>query len=273
MLKRIQKVFGIQLLGVENPDPKDGQVWFDKTQQRFLFREEGQTKPLESGESIPTGVVQFAMRTTAPEGWLPCFGETIGNSSSGATYTGADFEGLFTHLWTNFADADLPIFNSDGSSSTRGVDAETDWAADKRLSLLDLRGRDIISLDDMGSGAANRVTTGGSGVAADTIGKSGGSEVHTLTTAQLPSHTHNSGTLNITGSGGHNHSYTNRDTLTGRRNSTGSDTNYGDSTENTGSTSHTHPSGNFLGTSSSAGSGSAHNNLQPSIVMKAFIKV
>lgn len=77
----------------------------------------------------------------------------------------------------------------------------------------------------------------------DTIGETGGAKTHTLSTAEMPSHTHNSGWTNLASafSGGTN----NGAWITGG------------STVNTGS----------------AGSGSAHNNLQPYIVVYRYRRV
>jgi microcystin-dependent protein len=54
----------------------------------------------------------------------------------------------------------------------------------------DLRGRVPAGKDDMGGGAAGRLTSGGSGLAGTTLGAAGGAETQTLTTAQMPSHNH-----------------------------------------------------------------------------------
>lgn len=54
----------------------------------------------------------------------------------------------------------------------------------------DLRGRVVAGLDNMGGSAANRLTAGGSGIAATTLGAVGGAQTHTLDTSQMPSHAH-----------------------------------------------------------------------------------
>jgi microcystin-dependent protein len=54
----------------------------------------------------------------------------------------------------------------------------------------DLRGRGSFGRDDMGSVAAGRITSGGSGIVGTTLKATGGTETHTLTTAQLATHNH-----------------------------------------------------------------------------------
>lgn len=122
----------------------------------------------------------------------------------------------------------------------------------------DLRGRVIAGQDDMGGTSANRLTGLSGGVDGDVLGGVGGAETNTLTTAQIPSHQHfvaraaagtsalsSTNTLNEEAGYGSNASYT----LAG----------------GTGAAS--------IGLSSSTGSGSAHNNVQPTIILNYIIKV
>jgi microcystin-dependent protein len=67
------------------------------------------------------------------------------------------------------------------------------------FSLPDYRGRIGVGKDDMGGTSANRITVAISGVSGATLGAVFGAEGITLTTAQLPAHSHN-----ITGTPGHN---------------------------------------------------------------------
>lgn len=105
----------------------------------------------------------------------------------------------------------------------------------------DLRGRVPGGKDDMGGTAASRLTTAGSGVDGATLGAAGGAQTHTLTAAQMPAHTHTAsavvsgdGTKGLVNDGGVMQSQTL--------------------------------------TTSSAGSGSSHNNTQPTIVLNYIIK-
>jgi microcystin-dependent protein len=53
-----------------------------------------------------------------------------------------------------------------------------------------MRGRVAAGLDNMGGTAANRLTSGGSGITGTTLGATGGAETHTLDVNQIPSHRH-----------------------------------------------------------------------------------
>ena len=89
---------------------------------------------------VPVGAVQAFARSTAPAGWLAANSNTIGSASSGANNASADYSALFTVLWDNWTNTALPIMTRAGLASTRGADAATDFAANKRLPLPDLRG-------------------------------------------------------------------------------------------------------------------------------------
>lgn len=145
----------------------------------------------------------FGRSADVPSGQLICDGATIGNASSGAaTRANDDMEDLFKHLWEiGNADATLDIFDSGGSASTYGANSQADWEANKRIALPDLRGRVIAGMDDQGGSGAGTVTD----AEADKVGGEFGAETHTLTEAELASHSHTFGTVwyaNGGGSGG-----------------------------------------------------------------------
>jgi len=107
----------------------------------------------------PVGSVQSFAGSTAPTGWLLCFGQAV----SRTTY--AD---LFTVLSTTYG-------TGDGSTT---------------FNLPDMRGRVPAGKDDMGGSAASRLTSGTSGVAGATLGAVGGDQrVHQHTHVQN-SHNH-----------------------------------------------------------------------------------
>lgn len=130
-----------------------------------------------------TGELKAFYLTTAPSGWIAMSGLTIGNAISGATgRANADTQNLFTVLWDN--DPNLTV------SGGRGSSASSDYALNKTITLPDFRGRVPVGLDNMGGSTAGRITSAGSGITGTTLGATGGAEVHTLTTPQMPNHTH-----------------------------------------------------------------------------------
>jgi hypothetical protein len=104
-------------------------------------------EPVETSALAKTGDVKARYGTGTHVGWLPCNGLTMGSATSGANFAGDDNQVLFLYLWGN--DANLVVVGG------RGTTAAADWAANKRLTLPDMRGRVIAGLDTMGNGAAN----------------------------------------------------------------------------------------------------------------------
>jgi microcystin-dependent protein len=103
---------------------------------------------------IPAGALMPYAGSSAPDGWLLCYGQSL----SRATY--AD---LFTAISTTYGAGDDP-----GNT----------FAAP------DLRGRVVAGEDDMGGSSANRLTNQSGGLNGDTLGATGGAETHTLTALQ-----------------------------------------------------------------------------------------
>lgn len=99
----------------------------------------------------------------------------------------------------------------------------------------DMRGRAPVGIDNLGGSSANIVTDS----SADSIGGTHGTEIHTLTVDEMPSHTHTVAVSDTTGS------------------ATGS----GGEGANSNNT-----------TSSSAGGDQAHENMQPSLFVNYIIK-
>jgi hypothetical protein len=174
----------------------------------------------------------------APDGWVFASGRTIGNASSAATErANADCEALFKALWNAYPNTVLAV------SGGRGATADDDWAAGKTIALIDKRGRVSVGKDDMGGAAANRMTAAGSGVAGNTLGATGGTQTHTLTVAQMPSHTH-----------------------TEKGNASNTDSGLRYSSDISGSIFATVNTG-------AQGGGGAHQNTQPSIVCNYILKL
>lgn len=210
--------------------------------------------------SDPVGSAKPYFGASKPRGYIFASGLTIGDGSSGGTErANADCLALFTLWWTDYTNTTLPIQDSSGGASTRGASAAADWAAHKRMSVPDLRGRIPVGRDDMGGTAANRITAGGCGIVGTTLGASGGEQTHVLITAELAAHSHG-----VTDPG-HSH---NMSTWQGTNSS---DFARGDGT-NVNITEQTASSVTGL-TVNSAGSNTAHNNTQPTLIANYIIKL
>ena len=157
---------------------------------------------------MPAGLLAPYAGSTAPTGWLLCAGQTVSRR---------DYKQLFDAIGTTYG-------AGDGSTT---------------FALPDLRGRTPVALDNMGGTDAGRLSV------ANTLGGSGGEELHTLTTAEMPSHAHaqvvaaNAGTSAI-------------------RADFVADGNFS-----------VYPQGTNTG---STGGGGAHNNLQPYMLLNYIIK-
>lgn len=135
----------------------------------------------------PTGLVSAYAFSTAPAGWVFASNLTIGNAASGATNrANADTVDLFIGLWNEYDNTELPIQNSSGTATTRGASAQADFDANKRLPTLDIRGRVIAGLDNMGGTPAGRLSGQPGGVNGLGIGNVGGAETNTLSLSNFP---------------------------------------------------------------------------------------
>lgn len=134
----------------------------------------------------------------------------------------------------------------------------------------DLRGRVIAGKDDMGGVSANRLTGLSGGINGDNFEEAGGSESVVLTLAQLAAHTHGGTT------GGQSADHTHiEQSATGAGASTKPPSQLATGVLSSGNTptlgtsnDHTHTF-----TTDSQGSGSGHNNIQPTIIEDYVIVV
>lgn len=212
----------------------------------------GGGSPVDPTTVMQTGQIALWYGTGVQSGFVRANGRSIGSSISSATErANADTQALYSFLWS--ADPNLAV------SGGRGVSAAADWAANKNLALPDYRGRAIAGLDDMGNLAAGRLTAAYFGTAGTVLGAAGGAESHTLLTAEMPNHTH---TLTDPG---HTHTYT-RGNISGASGTSG--TVVGDLTAGVATGSSTTGI-----TIANTGGGSAHKNVQPTMLATIYIKL
>jgi len=138
------------------------------------------TEPLPaSSGGVPPGALMPFAGSSAPTGWLLADGTAVSRTTYAA---------LFAAIGTSYGA---------GNGTTT-------------FNIPDMRGRAAFGKDNMGGVAANRLTSGGSGVDGVTLGASGGSQSSSLATANLPSHNHtndhNHAAQNSSSESGHNHS-------------------------------------------------------------------
>lgn len=197
--------------------------------------------------TLPAGMVVPYVGTSPPTGWLVCSGGTVGTVASSATLrANADTATLYTLLWNSTANTELVIQDSAGSPTVRGANAAADFAANKRMPVPDLRGRAVFGKDDMGGSAANRVTasgTGNPGLDGTKMANAGGVDRYTLLQAQVPSY-NISLPFTLTPGGAGATSYI-----------------AGDGTNNSA-----------VATLASGGSGNAHPQLNPALILNYIIK-
>lgn len=212
----------------------------------------GGGSPVDPTTVMQTGQIALWYGTGVQSGFVRANGRSIGSSISSATErANADTQALYSFLWS--ADPNLAV------SGGRGASAAADWAANKNLALPDWRGRAIAGLDDMGNSAAGRLTASYFGTSGTVLGAAGGAESHTLLTAEMPNHTH---TLTDPG---HTHTYT-RGNIRGASGTSG--TVVGDLTAGVATGSSTTGI-----TIANTGGGSAHKNVQPTMLATIYIKL
>lgn len=178
----------------------------------------------EGEVGVPVGSILDYGGGTLPTGFLFCDGSAVSRTTYAA---------LFTAIGTT---------HGAGNGTTT-------------FNLPDYRGRVGAGKDNMGGVSANRLSTQVTGT---TLGATGGAEEHTLTSSQIPAHTHP-----VTDPG-HTHATS----------ATGSGQGHGGSLPNTVEYGSANTGSNTTGITvgNNTGGGSAHTNVQPTIVCNKIIK-
>lgn len=187
---------------------------------------------------VPTGTILDFAGSTTPSGYLLCFGQSVAT---------ATYPGLFAVIGY--------VWGGSGANFT----------------IPDLRGYVLAGKDDMGGTDANRLSNWGT--ANTTLGGVGGNATVALAVAELPSHQH-TGVDHTHTVPAHNHPFTAaymNYTGTARGGSgTFSIDNVGLATSNYGAFG-TSGADRAL-TTGATGSGTAHNNCQPTRIINKIIK-
>lgn len=227
-----------------------------------------------------TGDVKLTLKTTADTGWVMMNDLSIGNAGSGATgRQNADTQALYVLLWSNINNTWAPV------AGGRGASALADFNAGKPMTLPRALGR------------ALGIAGSGSGLTARALGSTIGAETHTLSEAEMPSHTHtgisdthfgHSHTGVTSEAGAHNHLHGSESL----GNFAGGGVYVGDRTYPVGphpsfaaqntSTAGAHTHNLFIDANgvhshllniNNTGGGAAHNNMQPTMFLNAMIRL
>ena len=149
-----------------------------------IFLGSSQAYKIQLFTAIPTGTSQIDSTPSSPLGtqiWSedPC-GPAAGGNASSAGFIGqmAPFAGLASAIPSQWYQCYGQAVSRATYSAAYAV-LGTIWGSgdgSTTFNLPDLRGRTPFGLDNMGGSAANRITSGVSGIAGATLGASGGSQ-------------------------------------------------------------------------------------------------
>lgn len=231
--------------------PSSNDLWYNSSNGKTyiyydsFWVEVGNTGAVDptTDSIIPAGMIMPTASSVQPTGWLYCYGQNEDRSV---------YSRLFTALGTTYGV---------GNGSTT-------------FGLPDLRGRTIAGKDNMGGTTASRLTAAGSGITGTTLGSAGGTETHALTIAQLATHTHIQDA--------HDHTQTAHDHNTSWARTSGA----GGTTSGTGVPPHNNAFAAWMpglsnvapaiqartATNQNTGSGTAHLNTQPTMILNYLIK-
>ncbi len=209
--------------------------------------------------AITTGDTKWRPTSETLPGWVKANATTIGSAASGANQLAdSGAAPLYAWHWTNFNNAQCPV------TGGRGVSAAADFAANKPIQVLDMRGTAAHGMDTMGGGATTRlsgvpVTSGAPTQAGSVLGEN----LHSLTGGETGPHTH-TGTTDLAGAKSISMGVNpNRDTVSG----------VGTVMDRSAGTTQTADNHTHTFTTNSSGSGTAHNTVDLSMVGTWYLKL
>lgn len=148
---------------------------------------------------VQTGMIHPEFVNAPKAGYVRLNGKTIGNgltSGPNSERANSDTIDLYRYLWNNITTDTLAPVLPGG----RGASADADFAANKTLTLPDMRGALFSGLDDMGNSPAGNFgtlsfTAGNSIIVASLLGANS----VTLVVENMPAHVHTGSTTNHLG--------------------------------------------------------------------------
>jgi hypothetical protein len=151
----------------------------------------GQNSWAPDPASVAPGTPIPSFSSTVPVAYVAANAGTIGNAASNAGFAHSSMLLLYRHQWLNFSNALCPVFTSAGVATTRGASPDADFAANKQLGVIDMRGAALIGVDTMGGAPTTRlagvpVTFGSTTQPTSTIGEN----LHALTVTENGPHAH-----------------------------------------------------------------------------------
>jgi microcystin-dependent protein len=214
----------------EPPLPATGDIWIDSDDQQIKVYTGTAWVNLILANASPPGIVSPFAGSEAPFGYLLCDGSAVSRTT---------YSGLFTAISTAYGV---------GNGSTT-------------FNLPDLRGRTIAGLDNIGGTDAGRLSL------ANTLGTTAGTQTHTLTSAEMPSHTHTQNAHGHTLGGGQSFG------MSFGPNAGGFAT-FGIALAFVNSSTYQGPYAamDTTATNQNTGGGGAHNNMQPTMLLNYIIK-
>jgi microcystin-dependent protein len=220
-----------------------GSVWINTSDGVRYDKISGTGNTRWSTATLPIGMITPFAGSTAPTGWLLCYGQAVSRTT---------YANLFAVISTTYG-------TGDGSTT---------------FNLPDLRGRAVAGLDNMGGTDATRLDADWD----NALGETGGTQKHTLTHQEsgVPAHGH--GHTLGTGEDTPDHSHqqnqyrgSSEPGIGGAggwlwHEGAGGQYTYGANTR------HTHPVTGGISNNTAANASAAHNNMQPTMLLNWIIK-